>query len=69
MARGLLDGFRVFFGNKEIKNAADCRGIKLRVPEIPTWVEMARSLGIAVTAEGEAVPQDLARQLRELGAW
>ena len=38
-------GFRVFCGNKEIKNAADCRGIKLRVPEIPTWIEMARALG------------------------
>jgi tripartite ATP-independent transporter DctP family solute receptor len=38
-------GFRVFFGNKEIRNAADCRGIKLRVPEIPIWVEMARALG------------------------
>ena len=38
-------GFRVFCGNKEIKNANDCRGIKLRVPEIPTWVEMARALG------------------------
>ncbi len=38
-------GFRVFLGRKEIRNAADCRGIKLRVPEIPTWVEMARALG------------------------
>ena len=38
-------GFRVFLGRREIKNAADCRGIKLRVPEIPTWVEMARALG------------------------
>src|SRR5262245_6795408 len=38
-------GFRVFCGNKEIRNAADCRGIKLRVPEIPTWGEMARALG------------------------
>jgi tripartite ATP-independent transporter DctP family solute receptor len=38
-------GFRVFLGRKEIRTAADCRGIKLRVPEIPTWVEMARALG------------------------
>jgi tripartite ATP-independent transporter DctP family solute receptor len=38
-------GFRVFCGNKEIRTAADCRGIKLRVPEIPTWIEMARALG------------------------
>ena len=38
-------GFRVFCGRKEIKTADDCKGIKLRVPEIPTWVEMARALG------------------------
>jgi tripartite ATP-independent transporter DctP family solute receptor len=38
-------GLRVFCGNKEIRNANDCRGIKLRVPEIPTWVAMARALG------------------------
>jgi tripartite ATP-independent transporter DctP family solute receptor len=38
-------GFRVFCGRKEIKTADDCQGIKLRVPEIPTWVEMARALG------------------------
>lgn len=38
-------GFRVFFGRKEIRTAADARGIKLRVPEIPTWIEMARALG------------------------
>jgi tripartite ATP-independent transporter DctP family solute receptor len=38
-------GFRVFCGRKEIRNAADARGIKLRVPEIQTWIEMARALG------------------------
>ena len=38
-------GFRVFLSKKEIRNADDCRGIKLRVPEIPTWVEMAKALG------------------------
>jgi tripartite ATP-independent transporter DctP family solute receptor len=38
-------GFRVFCGRKEIRTADDCQGIKLRVPEIPTWVEMARALG------------------------
>jgi tripartite ATP-independent transporter DctP family solute receptor len=38
-------GFRVFFGKKAIRTADDCKGIRLRVPEIPTWVEMARSLG------------------------
>jgi TRAP-type C4-dicarboxylate transport system substrate-binding protein len=35
----------VFCGRKEIRNAADARGIKLRVPEIQTWIEMARALG------------------------
>jgi tripartite ATP-independent transporter DctP family solute receptor len=38
-------GFRVFLGKKAMASADDVRGIKLRVPEIPTWVEMARALG------------------------
>lgn len=38
-------GFRVFCGRRPIRTADDCKGIKLRVPEIQTWVEMARSLG------------------------
>ena len=38
-------GFRVFLSKKPIQTAADVRGIRLRVPEIPTWVEMARALG------------------------
>ncbi|MBM3560691.1 MAG: TRAP transporter substrate-binding protein [Alphaproteobacteria bacterium] len=38
-------GFRVFAARREIKSAEDCRGIKLRVPEIPVYVEMARALG------------------------
>jgi len=38
-------GFRVFLSKKAINNADDVRGIKLRVPEIPTWVEMARAMG------------------------
>lgn len=38
-------GFRVFLSKKEIRSADDCRGIKLRVPEIPTWVEMAKAIG------------------------
>jgi len=38
-------GFRVFLGKKAMNNADDVKGIKLRVPEIPTWVEMARALG------------------------
>ena len=38
-------GFRIFCGRKEIRNAGDCRGIKLRVPEIPVYIEMARALG------------------------
>ena len=38
-------GFRVFLSKKPIQSAADVRGIRLRVPEIPTWVEMAKALG------------------------
>ena len=38
-------GFRVFLSKKAISKADDCRGIKLRVPEIPTWVEMAKAIG------------------------
>lgn len=37
-------GFRVFVSRREIKSADDCRGIKLRVPEIPVYIEMARAL-------------------------
>jgi tripartite ATP-independent transporter DctP family solute receptor len=38
-------GFRVFLSKKPIQTAADVRGLRLRVPEIPTWVEMAKALG------------------------
>ena len=38
-------GFRVFTSKKPITKADDVRGIKLRVPEIPTWVEMAKAMG------------------------
>jgi tripartite ATP-independent transporter DctP family solute receptor len=38
-------GFRIFLSKKPIQNADDVRGIKLRVPEIPTWIEMAKALG------------------------
>ena len=38
-------GFRVFLSRKAIGKADDVRGIKLRVPEIPTWVEMAKAMG------------------------
>jgi len=38
-------GFRVFLSKKPIQKADDVRGIKLRVPEIPTWVEMAKAMG------------------------
>jgi tripartite ATP-independent transporter DctP family solute receptor len=38
-------GFRVFLSKKPIQTAGDVRGIRLRVPEIPTWVEMAKALG------------------------
>jgi tripartite ATP-independent transporter DctP family solute receptor len=38
-------GFRVFLSTKPIKNLDDCKGLKLRVPEVPTWVEMAKAIG------------------------
>lgn len=38
-------GFRVFLSRKPIHTADDVRGLRLRVPEIPTWVEMAKALG------------------------
>ena len=38
-------GFRVFLSRKPIQTADDVRGLRLRVPEIPTWVEMAKALG------------------------
>jgi TRAP-type transport system periplasmic protein len=37
-------GFRVFLSKKPIQTADDVRGLRLRVPEIPTWVEMAKAL-------------------------
>jgi tripartite ATP-independent transporter DctP family solute receptor len=40
-----LSGFRVIVTKKPVKNAADLQGIKLRVPEIPVYVDMARALG------------------------
>jgi TRAP-type C4-dicarboxylate transport system substrate-binding protein len=38
-------GFRIFLGDKHVQTADDCKGIKLRVPEIPVYVEMARAIG------------------------
>ena len=38
-------GFRVFLSKRPIQKADDARGIRLRVPEVPTWVEMARAMG------------------------
>jgi tripartite ATP-independent transporter DctP family solute receptor len=38
-------GFRVFLSRKPIHKADDVRGMRLRVPEIPTWVEMAKAMG------------------------
>jgi TRAP-type transport system periplasmic protein len=38
-------GFRIFLGNKHVQTADDCKGVKLRVPEIPIYVEMARAIG------------------------
>ena len=38
-------GFRVFLSKKPIHKADDVRGIRLRVPEIPSYVEMAKAIG------------------------
>jgi len=38
-------GFRVFLSKKPIQTADNVRGLRLRVPEIPIWVEMAKALG------------------------
>jgi tripartite ATP-independent transporter DctP family solute receptor len=40
-----VSGFRVFVTKRPVRTAADVQGIKLRVPEIPVYVEMARALG------------------------
>ncbi|MCL4186934.1 MAG: TRAP transporter substrate-binding protein [Rhodobacteraceae bacterium] len=42
-------GFRVFLAKMPIPNAAACAGIKLRIPEVPVWVAMARALGAVPT--------------------
>jgi tripartite ATP-independent transporter DctP family solute receptor len=39
------NGFRIFIGNKAIRTVDDCKGIKLRVPEIPVYVNMAKAIG------------------------
>jgi len=36
---------RSLLSKKPIQTADDVRGLRLRVPEIPTWVEMAKALG------------------------
>jgi tripartite ATP-independent transporter DctP family solute receptor len=38
-------GFRVFLGNRVIRTVDDCKGMKLRVPEVPVYVDMARAIG------------------------
>jgi tripartite ATP-independent transporter DctP family solute receptor len=40
-----VSGFRVFVTKRPVSSAGDVQGIKLRVPEIPVYVEMARALG------------------------
>jgi C4-dicarboxylate-binding protein DctP len=42
-------GFRVFLGKVPVQSAADCKGIKLRIPEVPVWVAMARALAAVPT--------------------
>ena len=38
-------GFRIFIQKKPVHVADDLKGLKLRVPEIPVYVDMARALG------------------------
>ncbi|MBI1779598.1 MAG: TRAP transporter substrate-binding protein [Proteobacteria bacterium] len=38
-------GFRIFVLKKPVHMADDLKGMKLRVPEIPVYVDMARALG------------------------
>jgi tripartite ATP-independent transporter DctP family solute receptor len=42
-------GTRHMTSNRPIRTPADLRGFKLRVPEVPLYVEMARALGAAPT--------------------
>ncbi len=42
-------GFRVLLGKREMNTAADLKGVKMRVPEIPVYVSTFRALGCNVT--------------------
>jgi len=42
-------GFRVFLGKTPVPDAAACAGMKLRIPDVPIWVAMARALGAVPT--------------------
>jgi len=42
-------GFRVFLSKVPVPDAAACVGLKLRIPDVPTWVAMARALGAVPT--------------------
>ncbi len=38
-------GFRHFYTKKPIKNVADLKGLRMRVPNIPLYIEFAKNLG------------------------
>lgn len=42
-------GARYLLGNKEIKSPEDMKGLKLRLPEIDTWVTLWKSVGALPT--------------------
>ena len=45
-------GFRHFYTKKEIKNVDDLKGLRMRVPNIPLYIEFAKQLG----QSGQAMP-------------
>ena len=44
-----LGGFRNFITNKQIKSASDLRGLKIRVMNVPSHIEMIKLLGASPT--------------------
>ena len=50
LTRTFYFGWRDFtFSNKEVKKPEDMKGLKVRVPENPLWVEMVKAIGAVPT--------------------
>lgn len=43
------NGFRMFSSNKTIKSIEDFKGMRIRMPNIPNYIEMGKALGATVT--------------------